>query len=113
MVAATALSMGLAGYDGGATCGVATNAGGKGQPFIVKGMVRQEWGEMGEGGDEEECNKKRCNNDDNDNDDAAIAVAIAVANGAIEDYGLPCADNCLPKTSAAIEYGALPHAKNG
>jgi hypothetical protein len=39
MVAATALRMGLAGYDGGAACGVATNAEGKGQPLIVKGMV--------------------------------------------------------------------------
>ncbi len=112
MVVATALRMGSAGYDGGAACGVATNAGGKGQPLIVKEMVRQEWGEMGGGGEEGE-RKGRRNNDDDDNDNATIAVAVAVVVGAIEDYGLPCADNCLPKTSATIEDGALPHAKNG
>ncbi len=66
---------------------------------------------MGGRGEEEECNEGRCNNDNDDNDDAAIAVAVAV--DAIEDYGLPCANNCLPKSSAAIEDSALPHAKNG
>ena len=48
------------------------------------------------GREEEERNKGRCNNDNDDNDDAAIAVAVAV--DAIEDYGLPCPNNCLPKT---------------
>ncbi len=105
-----ALRMGLAGYDGGAACGVATNAGGKGQPLIVKRLVQQEFGEMGGGREEEERNKGRCNNDDNDNDNNAIAIAVAI--GAIKDYGLPCADNCLPNISAAIEDSALPHAKN-
>ncbi len=79
---------------------------------IVKGMVQQEWGEMEGGGEEEERNKGKRNNDDNDNDAAAVAVAIAGAIGAIEEYGLPCADNCLPKTSATIEDDALPHAKS-
>ncbi len=78
MVVAMALRMGLAGYDGGATCRVATNAGGKGQPLIVKGMVQQKWGEMGGGGGEEEHNKGRCNTDDDDNDNAAVAVADAI-----------------------------------
>ncbi len=110
MVAATALRMGLAGYDSGAASRVATNAGGKGQPLIVKRMVRQEWGEMGTGVEEEERNKGRRNNDDDNNDDAAVAIAVAI--GAIEDYGLPCPDNCLPKTSATIENTALPHAEN-
>ncbi len=77
----------------------------------MKGIVRQEWGEMGGGGKEEERNKGRRNNDDDDNDGAAVAVAAAV--GAIEDYGLPCANNCLPKISAVNENSALPHAKNG
>ncbi len=115
MVAAMALKMGLAGYDGGAACRGATNEGGKWQPLIVKGMVQQEWGEIGGVGEEEERNKGRHNNDDDDNDSAAVAlaIAIAVAVGAIQGYGLPCADNCLPKTSAAIEDGMLPHAKNG
>ncbi len=111
MVAATALGIGLAGHDSGAACGVATNAGGKGQPLIVKGMVLQEWGDMGGGREEEECNKGRCNNDNNDNDNAAIAIAVAI--GAIEDYGLPCTNNCLPKTLATIKDGAVPHANNG
>ncbi len=61
-------------------------------------------------GEEEERNKWRCNNDDDDNDNTAVAVAVAI--GAVEEYGLPCADNCLPKTSAAIEDDVLPHAKN-
>ncbi len=111
MVAATGLRMGLAGYDGGAASGVAMNAGGKGQQLIVKGIVRQEWGEMGGGGEEEERNKGRYNNDDNDNDDAAIVIAVAV--GAIEDYGLPCANSCLPKKTAANVDSTLPRAKNG
>ncbi len=70
---------------------------------------------MGGGGKEEERNKGRCNNDNNDNDNTAVAIAfaVAVAVGAIQDYGLPCANNCLPKTSAAIDNGTLPHAKNG
>ncbi len=106
---AMALRMGLAGYDGGAACRVAMNAGGKGYPSIVKGMVRQEWGEMVGRGEQEERNKGRCNNDDNDNDDTATAVAVAI--GANEDYGLPCVHNCLPKTSAAIKDGGLPNSQ--
>ncbi len=106
MVAATALRMGLAGYDGETACGVATNAGRKGQPLNVKGMVRQKWGEMRGAGEEEERNKGRCNNEDDDIGNTAVTFAVAI--GAIEDYGLPYANNCLPKTSAAIEDNALP-----
>ncbi len=98
MVAATALRMGLAGYDGGAACGVARNAEGKGQPSIVKGMVQQEWGELGGEGEEEgttKGDKERCNNEDDENDNTAIAVAFTVS--AIEDCGLPCATIACPK----------------
>ncbi len=112
MVVAMALRMGFAGYEGEAACRVDLNAGEKGQPLIVKGMVQQECGEMAGGGREEEHNQGRHNNGNDDNNDTAIAIAIT--NGAIEDYGygLPCANNCLPKTSANIEDSELPNAKN-
>jgi hypothetical protein len=75
MGGAMALRMGLAGYDSGAACRVAKNAGGKGQPIIMKEMVQQEWGEIGEGG-EEERNNGRCNNDGDDNDKTAVAISL-------------------------------------
>ncbi len=110
MVVATALRMGLAGYDGGAACEVAKNAGGKGQPLIVKGMVRQEWGEMGGGGRGEEPNKGRRNNDDNDNDNAAIAIAVAV--GAIEEtMGCPVPTTACPKPQPPLKTARYPMPK--